>query len=391
MAASIIRSYWPALSVSVLGLLWLYSQQGWGLGLVLLLLSAIAWLINSLLAGKATEAVDETVSEVVSANVPVLGVAEELHQVWGSELDRLGGEMQQVQSLIANAVQILSESFHGLHEQSQRQADLVESTISQVGGGGSEVGVDAVVKETSTVLKGFIDMVVQVSQQSMQTVSYIDEMAGHMDEIFVLLKDVETIADQTNLLALNAAIEAARAGEAGRGFAVVASEVRKLSVHSSEFNQQIRSRVQTAKTSISTARQTVGDMASQDMSDAITAKGRVDAMLEKLQEMNGEVAAKLDEVSDINQEIDGAVAGAVRSLQFEDMVCQLSGHAQGRIGHLEGLNNDLFGRLNNFSGDAEGAIVAMQADIHSYHAQLERAPDKPVEHASMEEGEVELF
>lgn len=84
---------------------------------------------------------------------------------------------------------------------------------------------------TSSVLQYFIDLVVNISKQSVQTAYTIDDMVRQMAAIFALLANIKIITNDTHLLAPHAAVEAARAGEAGRGFAVVAAEVRCLSQH----------------------------------------------------------------------------------------------------------------------------------------------------------------
>lgn len=83
-----------------------------------------------------------------------------------------------------------------------------------------------------------IDHVVQVSEETMQTLRSLEAEA---DSVRGIIKSIREVASQTNLLALNAAIEAAHAGEHGRGFNVVATEVRKLSKQAEEATKEVNS------------------------------------------------------------------------------------------------------------------------------------------------------
>ncbi len=84
-------------------------------------------------------------------------------------------------------------------------------------------------------------------------VALMQRMAGlraKSREIARVVQMVETVAHQTRLLSLNASVEAARAGGAGKGFAVVAQEVRGLAQRSEAAAHKIGEIVKASVTEI---------------------------------------------------------------------------------------------------------------------------------------------
>ena len=95
--------------------------------------------------------------------------------------------------------------------------------------------------ESNHSMQTMSSAIFKMDETMSQSFTTIRELSAKMNAIQSHLDGIANIADQTNLLALNASIEAARAGEHGRGFSVVADEIRKLSVESRAFADDIRS------------------------------------------------------------------------------------------------------------------------------------------------------
>jgi len=338
------------------------------------------------------ESLDEVVHGLVlGLDAGITGISQQMR-----------GELSSIRNLVSDAVKTLQQSFEGINQQVSMQQKIVNEMVvgmnnqedAQEGG----VSFVAFTKHTDEVLRYFIDYVVSLSAGSMDMVGQIDDMSDRMEEVNCLLDDVKAIADQTNLLALNAAIEAARAGDSGRGFAVVADEVRKLSQRSTRFNEEIRAVLISAQGNVNDARKTVGELASKDMNFALKSKKQVDDMMEHIGALNEKTEIRIAEISTITGSIDGFVVDAVRSLQFEDIVGQLTEFTGSHLQRVENMIQNIDDGIKelrlNSDESIDSYILGLEA-LCERVAVLDEATQtelhNPVSQSSMSEGEVELF
>lgn len=322
----------------------------------------------------------------------------DIDAVIDQEVEIVRGELLQVKDLIAEAVETLNNSFTNLNDASQREGALVMGLMANIGGSDGGMTIQKFSDETRDIMHYLIDLIMNISKRSRDTVVKIDDMVSQINAIFTLLEDVKTIADQTNLLALNAAIEAARAGESGRGFAVVADEVRKLSLNSNKLNEQIRKKAEQARLTVDEVRDIVGDTAHKDMREAEDSKARADHMMEGLSSMNASIAARLGDVSGIISDIEFNVSNAIRSLQFEDITRQLVDQVQNHLDNLHDMANtthqstiQMMATPVASSTDYANRMEELRRKIHEERDRIEATRMTRVKASSMDAGDVDFF
>lgn len=305
------------------------------------------------------------------------------------EVDPTLEAIGQIKNIVGDSVVKLNNSFMSLGRLSEQQKNGINVLLEHFGEDNDEVSFKDFTVELEAVLKGFVDIIVNVSDKGVDAAYKMQDMINIMDEVFERLDGVQKIASKTNLLALNAAIEAARAGEVGRGFAVVADEVRELSNQTSVLNEGVQERASAAKEGLIAVNEVVGEIAQMDMSTALKAKDSINDMLVKIDNVNTQVADVLDNTVSIAGDISSAVSEAVMALQYEDAVTQLSSH-------IENLQNGIKEKISVVQSLNTAPIYLAQLQsinemMMNVDKQLSMELKETVKSTSVESGEIDLF
>ena len=314
-------------------------------------------------------------------------------------------EIEQTQTILEEAVTTLIAGFTRMSELARTQSTLAlaisTGDLSAHGGVNRDEGrFTKFIEEASKTMQAFVDNSVRGSRIAIGLVENMDTISAQVVEVHSILGEIEGISKQTNLLALNAAIEAARAGEAGRGFSVVADEVRDLSARTNQFSQQIRSVILKVQESVKVTEDSIGAVASSDMTHAFQSKKMVDEMMHDAQAVNEAMAKSAAELAQVTQEVESRVNSAVTTMQFQDMVRQLLGHVVRRMDALNSVSqqfHSLGAQLASAraGGATQASVNGLEQSCREISEMLVKIRDatmkNPVRQVAMTSGEIDLF
>ncbi|GBG14684.1 methyl-accepting chemotaxis protein [Novimethylophilus kurashikiensis] len=347
--------------------------------------------------------VEETEKALTKLAANFDGLFQSLHEELLTQAASSKDELTQLQALLNDAIQKLIGSFTGLESASRHQHQLVLQIAHQQAQdlGGSTTSdtansredtltIEKFLADTSGVLSMFVDRSVENNNLGKELVTKMDLINHEVKDIQHLLTEVEGIASQTNLLALNAAIEAARAGEAGRGFAVVAEEVRKLSMRSTDFSNQIRSHMLDMVASMQGAEQVVQALSTADMQVVTSSRESVEDMMGVVQKMNDVMMTAVAELSDLTDRVENDVKTAITTLQFQDLASQLIGHSESRLNVIGEILNGITAIDERFI-EQNNRFERWEHKLIESRALIERTRHNPVKQVNIDAGGVELF
>lgn len=316
------------------------------------------------------------------------------------QIGNINDDVARVQTLLADAIGELTESFHGMTALTEEQRRIALEATAPGRDGDSARQFDEFVADTSQVMGRIVDNIVTNSKLGVEVVDMTEGISNHTEKVRGLLTEIGAIAKQTNLLALNAAIEAARAGEAGRGFAVVADEVRDLSARTTSFSQQINVLMERMKESVHQTERAIQRMAGQDMGFALESKKRVEEIVHAMDIQGKARREAIDRLAADSDRVAEQLNRAVTALQFQDMVSQLMSHVTRSVDAMR----DTVGAMSAMAGSLPGVLArpndvsaaqAMKDNAAKIAASLERLASlqerNPVAQQNLGHGDVELF
>ncbi|NWA29272.1 methyl-accepting chemotaxis protein [Pseudomonas gingeri] len=243
----------------------------------------------------------DLIGEVLTTSERLRQAVGQVAQVVDNTAQR-SGRQQEMTDMVATAVHEMGLTVQDIAQNAGNAAYASQTARDEA-------------QQAREIVGGSILHIEGMSREIGQAAHAVGELAVQVASIDQVLAVIRGISEQTNLLALNAAIEAARAGDMGRGFAVVADEVRTLARRTQGSTDEIQAMIQSLKQG---AEHAVSSMRSGQAATGtgVEASQRTGASLqaitgqvERISDMNQQVATATEEQSAVTEEINRNVQG----------------------------------------------------------------------------------
>ena len=281
-----------------------------------------------------------------------------LRQFLAGEVGDTRTEIQRSAALLRDAIGKLNASFRDMEAQTRQQGQAITGLVEQgasSGPGSGSTGLREFADAAGALIASLAQTVTESGQQSVRTVQTMDDAVGQLDQIFALVKELESVA----------------------GAAV--------------YGERIRTLVNNSKDMVGRVRTMVEETADREMSAGVDAKIKADALLAQVHAINRALAEGMGVVARCSEQIREAVGTAVRSLQFEDITAQSLAAAGQHLDRLQAVNEQA-ARLEEAlaAGALQAAREARARSLEDFARYLDQLRDGSVRPARKSVGQVDM-
>jgi len=309
--------------------------------------------------------------ETIAYTLPVLSV--------------MGTQLTETAKQVEAAVVEICGKFQGMATRARAGVSGASELLS---GGldsrGSSTSVESLIAEAARTIEALLIHTQDSAAVSASAIERIQRVQQATDRIEKSLIQLDDITVGNRLLAVNARIQAVYAGDRAAGFGGVANEISVQAKRSAEIVELIRSVSRELRKIASSALTDLQSMVVEDQKAYQHSKLEVDRVLEDFRLMHNATREFISRMQEESQGVAREIAGAVRSLQFQDRINQRIAHV---VAELDRIKSELSVHCLDVDLDSQPILDHLS---NTYTMQEERnvLGSAPQESAA---GEVELF
>lgn len=172
---------------------------------------------------------------------------------------------------------------------------------------------------------------------------YMDKLKDSSENIFKIVKVIDTIAFQINILSINASIEAAKVGKDGNSFAIVAEEIRNLAQRTDEAAKNTEDII-TENIKLVNEGFVLANDVEESLSEIDSESKRINALMAEISVASVEQAKGVDEIHKAISQMEIAVHSNAHSAdECADAAKSLSSQADCVKETVDGLSLIIYG------------------------------------------------
>jgi len=325
---------------------------------------------------------------LVALQTGITSIIQDVESGLDNELGLIHSQIDQIKSLLKDAIASLYENFEKLDKHTSEQMKFMDVLVRDATGESEDVldgqNIFQRTNDASRVLKDMVAREIESSEQALTAF-----MA--MEKLKLQIKSIDKMVEKSDkTMCSMAELTHITGDDSGELINLIGQEKKR--------QERVRIAVDSLKKQFLIAHRHLDISANRDIKDIYAARESVEQLLQHIYDVDDMIASCRSNVTDVNGSIRKDLGRLVRSLQFEDIVGQSLGHTGlhlNRVGGFLQLISQGLETLNIAQSDDVACYTSqlkqLQSDVENYRQGLRLEDSNPVSQQNMDEGDVDLF